>query len=50
MKNWMGGECGTCGGEEHTWFLVERPQGKRQLGRLRRKWEDSIKSDAKEAV
>jgi len=44
----MGRACGACGGEEHTWFWVGRPQGKRQLGRLSRGWEDNIKSDPKE--
>jgi hypothetical protein len=24
-------------------FLVEKPEGKRPLGRLRRRWEDNIK-------
>jgi hypothetical protein len=28
--------------------LVERPEGKRPLGRLRRKWEDNIKLDLRE--
>jgi hypothetical protein len=30
--------------------LVERPQGKRPLGRPRRKWEDNIKMDLRELV
>jgi hypothetical protein len=28
--------------------LVERPEGKRLLGRPRRRWEDNIKMDLKE--
>jgi len=28
--------------------LVERPEGKRPLGRLRRKWEDKIKMKLRE--
>jgi hypothetical protein len=28
--------------------LVGRPEGKRQLGRPRRRWEDNIKMDLKE--
>ena len=29
-------------------FLVRKPEGKRQLGRPRRKWEDNIKMDFQE--
>jgi hypothetical protein len=29
--------------------LVERPEGKRTLGRPRRRWEDNIKMDIREA-
>jgi hypothetical protein len=29
-------------------LLVENPEGKRQLGRLRRMWEDNIKMDLEE--
>jgi hypothetical protein len=32
----------------HTRFLVGKPEGKRQLGRLRRMWEDKIKIDLRE--
>jgi hypothetical protein len=28
--------------------LVRRPEGKRPLGRLRRRWEDNIKLDLRE--
>ena len=30
--------------------LVEKPEGKRTLGRPRRKWEDNIKMDLQEVV
>jgi hypothetical protein len=29
-------------------FLVEKPEGKRSLGRHRRRWEDNIKADLQE--
>jgi hypothetical protein len=29
-------------------FLVEKPEGKRQLGMRRRRWEDNIKTDLQE--
>jgi len=29
-------------------FLVGKPEGKRPLGRLRRRWEDNIKMDLQE--
>ena len=29
-------------------FLVGKPEGKRQLGRPRRRWEDNIKMDLRE--
>jgi hypothetical protein len=39
----------------HAWgrrgvyvVLVGRPEGKRQLGRLKRRWEDNIKMDHRE--
>jgi hypothetical protein len=28
-----------------NWVLVEKPEGKRPLGRPRRRWEDNIKID-----
>jgi hypothetical protein len=31
-------------------FLVGRPEGKRPLGRPRRRWEDNIKMDLREIV
>ena len=30
------------------WVLVEKPEGKRPLGRPRRRWEDYIKMDLQE--
>jgi len=30
------------------WVLVEKPEGKRPLGRPRRRWEDNIKMDLQE--
>ena len=32
----------------YTGFLVEKPEGKRQHGRPRRRWEDYIKMDLQE--
>jgi hypothetical protein len=42
----MGGTCGAYGEERgvHRVF-VGKPEGKRPLGRLRRRWEDNIKMD-----
>jgi hypothetical protein len=39
----VGGTCGTNGGEER--LLVGKPEGKRPLGRPRRRWIDNIKMD-----
>jgi len=45
----MGGECSTYGGGRHIYrVLVGKPEGKRPLGRLRRRWEDNIKMDIQE--
>jgi hypothetical protein len=33
------------GGERRVQGLVEKPEGKRPLGRPRRRWEDNIKLD-----
>jgi hypothetical protein len=48
----VGGTGGTCGthGEGRGVYrvLVERPEGKRPLGRPVRRWEDNIKLDLKE--
>jgi hypothetical protein len=32
----------------HPWVLVVKPEGKRPLGRRRRRWEDRIKVDLQE--
>jgi hypothetical protein len=45
-KKEMGGTCSTYEGEERV--LVEKPEGKRPLGRPRHKWEDNIKVDLQE--
>jgi hypothetical protein len=42
-------ECGKHGGGGGVYrVLVGRPEGKRPLGRPRRRWEDNIKIDLKE--
>jgi hypothetical protein len=43
----MGGTCGTNGGEKKNMYrlLVGKPEGKRPLGRPRRRWIDNIKMD-----
>jgi hypothetical protein len=41
--------CNTSGGEEDTYrILVAKPDGKRPLGRRKRKWVDNIKMDLRE--
>jgi len=35
-------------GEVYKGFVVEKPEGKRPLGKLRRRWEDNIKMDVRE--
>ena len=43
-KNEMGGACGTYGEGRGVYrVLVGKPEGKRPLGRPRRRWEDNIK-------
>jgi hypothetical protein len=46
----MGGACSTYGGEvEYTYkILVGKPEGKKPLGRPRRRWVDTIKMDITE--
>jgi len=45
----MGGTCSAYGGEERRiQVLVGKPEGKRPLGRPRRRWEDNIKMDPPE--
>ena len=50
-RNEVGGVRGNCGGEERysTYrVLVARPEGKRPLGKSRRRWDGNIKIDLKE--
>jgi hypothetical protein len=35
-------------GEAYTGFLAVKPEGKKPLGRSRRRWEDNIKMDLQE--
>jgi hypothetical protein len=45
----MGGTCGTHGGGRGVYrVLVGRSEGKRLLGRPRRRWEDNINLDLRE--
>jgi hypothetical protein len=47
----VGGTCGTHGrgeGRDVYRVLIGKPQGKRPLGRLRRRWEDNMKKDLRE--
>jgi len=41
-------KCGTHEGRGVYRVLVGRPEGKRPLGRPRRRWEDNIKMDLRE--
>jgi hypothetical protein len=43
----MGGACGAHGRGAYS-TLVGKPEGRRPLGRPRRRWEDNIKMDLKE--
>jgi hypothetical protein len=44
----MGRACGTNGGKRNAYrILVGKPEGKRPLGRPRRRWVDNIKMDLK---
>jgi hypothetical protein len=48
-KKEMGGSCSTYGeGRVVYRFLVRKPEGKRPLGRLRRRWEDNVRMDLQE--
>jgi len=50
-KNEMGRACGAYGGGEGSYrVLVVQPEGKRPLGRPRRRWEDNIRMDLQEVV
>jgi hypothetical protein len=45
----MGGECSADGKERGVYrILVGKPEGKRPLGRPRRRWEDNIRMDLPE--
>ena len=45
----MGGACSACGGERGVYrVLVGTSDGKRPIGRLKRRWEDNIKMDLQE--
>ena len=42
----MGGSCSTYGERRGAHTVLEgKPDGKRALGRVRRRWEDNIKTD-----
>ena len=48
-KNEMGGACSAYGERRCVYrVLVGKPEGKRPLGRPRRRWEDNIKMDLQE--
>ena len=48
-KNKKRGACGVYGGGERcAQVLVGKPEGKRPLGRPRRRWENNIKMDLQE--
>jgi len=44
----MGWACGAYGGKGVHRILVGKPEGKRPLGRPRRRWEDNNKMDLQE--
>jgi hypothetical protein len=45
----MGGACSTKGAKRNAyWILVGKPEGKRPLGKPRRRLEDNIKMDLRE--
>jgi hypothetical protein len=45
----MGGACSTNGEKRNAYrLLVRKPEGRRPLGRLRRRWLDSIRMDLAE--
>jgi hypothetical protein len=47
----MGGACGEHGVKYNLYtILVGKPEGSRQLGRPRRRWEGNIKTDVKYIV
>jgi hypothetical protein len=49
QKSVMGGACSADGKERVVYrFLVGKTEEKRQLGRLRRRWEDNIRMNLQE--
>jgi hypothetical protein len=44
----MGRACSTNGAKRNAYILVGMPEGKRPLGRPRRRWVDNIKTDLRE--
>jgi len=48
ILRWAGHVAGMGRGEVHTGYLVGKLEGKKQLGRPRRRWEDNIKMDLQE--
>jgi hypothetical protein len=47
----MGRTCGTYGARRGAYrALVGKPEGRRPLGRPRRRWEDNIKMDLREVT
>jgi hypothetical protein len=44
----LGRACSTNGGEDECRILVGNPEGKRPLGRPRRRWVDNIKMDLRD--
>ena len=45
----MGGACNMLGGEKRLYsVLMEKPEGKRPIGRPRRRWEDNIEMGLQE--
>jgi hypothetical protein len=47
-KDEMGRACSTNGGDYTYRILVGKPEGKRPLGRSRRRWVDNIKMDLRD--
>jgi hypothetical protein len=46
VEDEMGGTCSTNGGKRNAYrLLVEKPEGKRPLGRPRCRWVDNIRMD-----
>jgi hypothetical protein len=44
----MGRSCNTNGAKRNAYMLLVKPEGKRPLGRPRRRWVDNIKTDFRE--